>query len=213
VWVPYHDPRACWGFAAGLRQRIAPRAYGPAIRLVAARSGYHARRASHNLPTLDPLSSHFRPTMSQSGRRHVTDRLPIGSDRVGIDWPRGWRAVRPTAAATPLRPDPGTQSAPRRPGRGPNAGTTCKDGPASSARPGSGAPKLPQPDRPGAGPSLPGPLCGQPAERRKRAFPEPLRYPFRGTPEGIDDFVTSLLWPHVIGNPLKPFVTLWRQGL
>lgn len=68
-----------------LRQRIAPRAYGPAIRLAAARSGYHAWRASHNLPTLDPQSSHFSPTMSQAHERHVTDRLPIGSDGLGID--------------------------------------------------------------------------------------------------------------------------------
>jgi len=80
-----------------LRQRIAPRAYGPAIRLAAARSGYHARRPSHNLPTLDPQSSHFSPTMSQATGPDVTDRLPIGSDRLGIDWPRGGERFREDA--------------------------------------------------------------------------------------------------------------------
>lgn len=124
-----------------------------------------------------------------------------------------FREVRPTGAAPPPRPDPETQTSTRRPEREPTAGTTCEAGPANPTTPRSGTPKLPQPHQRGAGPSLPGPLGHEPAERRKRAFPQSLRYPFRGTPEGIDDFVTSLLWPHVIENPLKPFVTLRRQGL
>lgn len=166
------------------------------------------------------ISAGYARRMSQAHERHVTDRLPIGADGLGIDWPRGFREVpggsrevRPTAAATPPRPDSETQTSARRPEKEPIAGTTCKARPEASETPGSGAPKLPQPDRPGAGASLPRPLCGQPTERRKRALPEPLRYPFRGTPARIDDPVTSLVLACMCGNLLSPSVTLRRQGL
>ena len=81
-----------------------------------------------------------------------------------------WARITPAATATPPQPDPGTRTAPHRPEREPTAGTTCKAGPAAFANPGSGAPKLPQPDRPGAGSSLPCPFGHEPAERRKRAL-------------------------------------------
>lgn len=130
MWLPYHDPRACWGFAAGLRQRIAPRAYGPAIRLAAARPGYHAWRASHNLPTLAPrchrlpgpmsqpaqaahaISTGYARRMSQLNRRHVTDRLPIGSDGLGIDWREDGERFREVSERLGHHPSPNGPPAP-----------------------------------------------------------------------------------------------------
>lgn len=84
MWLPYHDPRACWGFAAGLRQRIAPRAYGPAVRLTAARSEYHALRED---------GERFREDAERLGQQHP--RHPpsgIPADHIRRDLPacRAW---------------------------------------------------------------------------------------------------------------------------
>ena len=148
--------------------------------------------------------------------RHSVSRSAIGISRAPRGWrevPGGCREVRPTATATPPQPDPGTRTAPHRPGTAPTAGTTCKARPEASATPGSGAPKLPQPDRPSAGSSLPRPFREQPAERRKHAFPQSLRYPFGSTPPRIDDPVTIPLLACMSGNLLCCPVTLWWQGL